>query len=111
MEVKLTKLGAAVFLAPTDALTDANVDSLSNSVRSLDTRDPANIVLDLRHVSFIDSRGLEFILDLSVELKEAGGSLRLANANSVCRDILSLTRLDQTILVCEDVETAGRSFL
>lgn len=111
MEVKTTKLGVVTYLTPSEALTEGKVKALDKSVRAQDLGDPPNIVLDMRNVPFIDSQGLEFILDLSVELKEAGGSLRLANANSTCKDILSLTKLDRTIIVCEDVETAGRSFL
>jgi anti-anti-sigma factor len=111
MDVEVNRLGVVTYLSPNDALTEGRLKTLDKSVRSLDSGDSANIVIDLRNVPFIDSQGLEYILDLSVELKEAGGSLRLANANSTCRDILSLTQLDRTILVCEDVETAGRSFL
>jgi anti-anti-sigma factor len=99
------------YLRPDDALTEGRLKALDKSVRSLDSEDPPNVVLDLSQVPYIDSQGLEYILDLSVELKEAGGSLRLANANATCRDILALTQLDRTILVCEDVEAASGSFL
>ena len=111
MEVKTTRLGVVTYLSPDGPLAEGNFKALEESVRAVEAGGPVNIVLDLTHVPFLDSRGLEFLLDLSIKLKEAGGSLRLANANSTCRDILAITRLDQTILVCEDVDTAGRSFL
>jgi anti-sigma B factor antagonist len=111
MEVKATRLGVVTYLSPDGPLAECNLKDFGARVRAVEATGPVNIVVDLTHVPFLDSPGLEFLLDLSIQLKEAGGSLRLANPNATCRDILSLTKLDQIILVCESIETAGRSFI
>jgi anti-sigma B factor antagonist len=111
MKVKTTKLGVATYLAPDGPLTEENVRYLSESIESEREKGSVNLVVDLRNVPFLDSRGLEYLFDSAVNLRELGGSLRVVNANSVCKDVFSITRVDQTVLVCEDLESAGRSFL
>ncbi|MFH1277608.1 MAG: STAS domain-containing protein [Candidatus Eisenbacteria bacterium] len=111
MKVRTTQLGVAVYLAPDSALTADNVEGLGESVRAAGGDGPTNIVLDLKNVPLIDSMGLEFLLDLAHRLREGGGSLRLANVNSLCREALAITELDQVIPVYEDLDGAGRSFL
>ena len=68
-------------------------------------------MIDFRNVPLIDSKGLEFLLDLANRLRESGGSLRIANVNELCKEILAITELDQVIAVYEDLDGAGRSFL
>jgi anti-sigma B factor antagonist len=111
MQVKTTKLGVATYLAPDGALIEENVRFLNESVESEREKGSVNLVIDLRSVPFLDSRGLEFLFDVGLNLRESGGSLRVVNANSICKDVFSVTRLDQTVVVCEDLESAGRSFL
>ena len=48
---------------------------------------------------------------LAAELRERGGSLQVANPNPLCGEVLRFTRIDETIPVQEDLESAGRSFL
>jgi len=111
MRVKTKELGTATYLSPDGALIEENLESLRESARTASGGGGTNLVIDCRRVPFIDSRGLEFLQDLSTEMRDAGGSLRLANVSDACKDILSLTRLDQVIPVYEDMENAGRSFL
>jgi len=111
MHVGKTVLGIAIYLAPDDALVAENVAALSESARKAREDGRLHMVIDLRGVPFLDSKGLEFLLDLSGELRESGGTLRIANGNAVCRDVLALTGIDQVIPVFESLESAGRSFL
>jgi len=111
VNIRTTKLGVGIYLQPNGALVEESLGDLRQSVGALDAGQPLHLVLDLRQVPFFDSAGLEYLLDLSIELREAGGSLRLANANSIGRDVLAMTRLDRTIAVHQDLESAGRSFV
>ncbi len=112
MNVKTTRLGVGTYLQPNGALVEESLGDLRESVQALSQDGgPVHIVLDLCHVPFLDSAGLEYLLDLSVAQREAGGSLRLANANAIGRDVLAMTRLDRTIAVYQDLESAGRSFV
>lgn len=111
MKVKTTKLGVAAYLAPDGALIEESLASLAEAVRLEREGGTTDLVIDLRRVSFMDSAALEFVLDLATTLRESGGSLRLAGPSQVTRDVLAITRVDQSISVFDDIESAGRSFL
>ena len=111
MKIKATKLGVASYLAPDGALVEESLPSLAEAVRLERENGTTDLVIDLRRVAFLDSAALEFMLDLATALRGAGGSLRLAAPSQVARDVLAITRIDQSISVYDDVESAGRSFL
>lgn len=111
MTVRQTKMGVATYLSPDASLVEDQVPSLQKAVQDVRDTGGANIVVDLKRVPFIDSRGLEYLWDLSTDLSSRGGSLRIACANATCKEILRITRVDQTIPVFEDLESAGRSFI
>ena len=111
MQVKTTELGVATYLAPDGALVEKILPTLEKSAQAARAKGALNLVIDLRQVPAFDSPGLEFLLDLSDSLRDAGGSLRLAAPNALCAEVLAITRLAQSIPVFEDIESAGRSFL
>jgi anti-sigma B factor antagonist len=53
------------------------------------------IVLDLNKVTFIDSKGLEYLLWLRDYCCESSCSLKLAALNENCAKILEITRLEK----------------
>jgi anti-anti-sigma factor len=104
MQVNMTKLGLVVYLTPSGALVEDNLHDLEKGFAQADTEGPVNMVLDMRDAPVLDSKGLEFLLDLSARLKDAGGSLRLSNVNATCRTILRITRLDGSVVLCDDFD-------
>jgi anti-anti-sigma factor len=111
MQVKTSRLGVAAYLAPDGPLTGETISTLEMSVGDARAHGMHDLVIDLRLVSFIDSRGLEYLLDLAFALRQQSGSLRLANPGLICKDVLIITGVDQSIPVFENVESAGGSFL
>jgi anti-anti-sigma factor len=111
MQVRTTRLGTATYLALDGPLVEGALSDLETAVRQARAAGAAHLVFDLRHVPLCDSRGLEFLADLSASLHAAGGSLRLAQPVPLCREIFAITRLDETIPVHEDLAGAARSFL
>jgi anti-anti-sigma factor len=103
MEVTTTRLGVVTYLTPNGPIVEKNIADLERCLHEAESDGPANMVLNMEQVPIVDGCGLEFLLDLSARLKETGGSLRLTNPNSDCRDILILTRLNKDLVVC-DVE-------
>ncbi len=111
MDIKTIKMGMAMYLTPDGPLTDESVAVLRSTVDQVKAEGLINLVIDLRQVTLITSQGLEYLLDLRSELSKASGSLRLASPNAVCSDILTMTKLNQSIPVFDDLKSAGRSFL
>ena len=97
-------------LTPEKPLLEENLSPLQAELDALVAAGRPRVVLDLGSVQFIDSRGLEFLVDAARKLRAAGGRLRLANPNPLCSEILSATRVDREVEVCFDLRQAGRSF-
>ncbi len=61
---------------------------------------------------FIDSRGLEILLEVNEELHRAGRALKLCGLNDVLREVLDLTDVWRSSFEhFLDVNSAVRSFL
>lgn len=73
-------------------------DVLSREVRPL-IPDAKRIVLDLKELNYVDSRGLGTILRLYVSAKSAGCSLELANIGARVRQLLGITHLMSVLTV------------
>ena len=68
-----------------------------------------DLVLDLEHLSLIDSAGLELLLWLTDEASRHQGQVRLVNPDETVAKILRLTRLDRRFSTHQTVEDAARS--
>ncbi len=111
MNIKATKSGVAIYLAPDMALIEETLSDLKKTVGDVIGSGSSNIVIDLQRVGFIDSCCLEYIQDLYSELHIDGGSLRLAAPTELCQEILKITKTDLVVTTFDDLESAGRSFI
>ena len=111
MKIETTQQGTVTQIAADGVLIDDNVSRLRAAIQSsLDAGD-AKILLDLTAVPFIDSGGLEALLDLAVEAARRGGAIKTGALNETIRDIFVATRLNHSIELYSDQTTARRSFL
>lgn len=62
------------------------------------------LVLDLAHVRFLGSTGLESIFDLSRRLALRGGGLAVARAAPFCRKVMEQVGLDRCVVLLEREE-------
>ena len=79
-------------------IEDAIVGALKDGVRK--------IVIDLAHVSYIDSAGIGIIAFCFGKASQAGAQLTAAAADARVKDVFHITRLDQTITFYPDVDSA-----
>jgi anti-sigma B factor antagonist len=68
-----------------------------------------DIVLDMEHLTLLDSAGLELLLWLIDELGDHSGRLRLVNPDETVRKILQITRLERRFDIHETIEAAAKS--
>lgn len=68
-------------------------------------------VLDAAEMTFVDSYGLEALVDITTEVSAGGQSLKLCAISDTLREILAITGLTTRFQQFEDVQTAVRSFL
>lgn len=69
------------------------------------------MVIDLAASAYIDSLGLETLLDLADEVAKCGKTLRLANVSGTVLEVLDLTGLMSRFEFHQDTNLAVRSFL
>ncbi len=68
-------------------------------------------VVDMSAVPFVDSMGLEALLDLTDLLEQSGKVLKLCGVNKTVRQVFELTEIDSLFDHFGDVNSAVRSFL
>jgi len=72
--------------------------------------DRSRVVLDVDNTEFIDSAGLEALLEARDELHECGGDIRISTSNHINRKILEITRIDRHLEVFDSVIEAVKSY-
>lgn len=68
-------------------------------------------VVDAKEMTFVDSNGLEALVDITKEVSAGGHQLKLCAVSDTLREILMLTGLSNEFQQFEDVQSAVRSFL
>ena len=111
MKITDQRQGAVTVLKPEGPLVEADVASFKQ--RLLETLDSSlgRFVVDMSAVPFVDSKGLEALVDVTEEMGKSGQVLRLCAANKTVREVLDLTDLASQFDHFEDANTAVRSFL
>ncbi len=111
MKVERQQVGTVDVLAPIGAIVDPEADDflklLQEQVESMNPR----VVISMHEVPYIDSAGIEGLLDASDELLDRATTLKLAGVQSTCREILELTGTAPRFSFYSDVSDAVRSFL
>jgi anti-anti-sigma factor len=69
-----------------------------------------NFVLDMEKTEYLDSAGLEAIVDLIDRVESLGGQLKCSGLGSCCRKVFEVTRLDRRIERFDSLIDAVRSF-
>lgn len=82
---------AQVIVAPAGEIDLATVAEVDRQLSELVQAGFADIVLDLRAVTFIDSSGLNLLLDQHRAAQAAGRRFRLAEGSAATRRLLELT--------------------
>ena len=72
---------------------------------------PANIVINLGNVEFIDSTGLSTLVQGMKRARELNGDIRLSGLRQPVRMVIELTRLDKVFETYITEDEAVRAFL
>jgi anti-sigma B factor antagonist len=69
-----------------------------------------SIILDMKHVGFIDSTGLGTLVVAHTQLQKAGGSVKLLNVSKRNLQLMILTKLSTVFEMFDDEQAAINSF-
>lgn len=110
MNMPCSKIGFVNIIAPQFPMVEENIERLQHKADSFFQKGETKILIDFSRIPQIDSRGLEFLLDLIEEAKEKRGSIKLCKVNLLCNDIFTATRMTTFLEIYKDPEEAARSF-
>jgi anti-anti-sigma factor len=111
MVMKEQNIGAVHVLRPEGPLKGAEAEQFRLRLVDLVTATMGRCVVDASAVQFVDSKGLEALVDANDEMAQTGQSLKLCGANDTVRQVLELTDLASRFEYYADANAAVRSFL
>ncbi len=109
MDITKSQQGTSTNMTVHGAVVEEELERFDNAISECLSLGTPKIVLELSEVPFIDSAGLEMLLDLVSRVGKVGGEIRLAALNEVCREIFCATRMDNFFQLFEDTSSALRS--
>jgi anti-anti-sigma factor len=90
-------------------LTADQVDAFRRSCQDRFEAGIQHVVLNMEHMAFIDSAGLEALLWILEAAAEHGGQLRLVRPDPIVDKILEISRLDKRFNIHDTIESAAKS--
>lgn len=107
MDLTAESYGHAVVLHLKGELTEDALAGLRQAVEHhLEPKGVIDLVLDLEKVPFLDSAGLEYLLDLQDRLADRLGQVKLLKPDENVRTILEITRLASVLETHTDPSAA-----
>jgi len=110
MKVETQTHGVITVLTPHGPLTTEEVAAFRQAVDLAVAQKSGRVVLDLRHVPYLDSAGIEALLALFATPRAPGARPRLARLTDTCREALDLTDALTRLDLFDTVENAIRSY-
>ena len=111
MEIKTEQRCAVTLVRPDGPLTSAEAETLKSMMLGLIEENLGRVVLDATDIAYVDSQGLEALVEVTQELAPGGKTLKLCAVNETLQQVLDLTDLASQFEQFEDANSAIRSFL
>jgi anti-anti-sigma factor len=111
MKLEETAVGAVKVLRPEGPLKGDGVEAFRERVGELLSGSLGRCVVDASGIHYVDSRGLQALVDANDQVAGTGQSLKLCGVNETVRQALEVTDLASRFEFYADVNSAVRSFL
>lgn len=109
-EVTVLDLSGRISLGEALAFGAGSALALHDLVHDFVTKGSAKILLNLRHVTYIDSSGLGELVSCSTTVQNHGGQMRICNASERVGDLLRITHMDSVLRLDQEEATALQAF-
>ena len=111
MNLEIRQVGAVHVIKPVGPITQDGADEVKAALLEGSRTHLGRVVLDASAVTYVDSRALESLLEVTENLAASGRSLKLCALNETLREVIDLTGLAPQFEQYEDANAAARSFL
>ena len=106
LAVEIERRETYAIVRPIGEFDLATVDAVEDALRPLE-REFSEIVIDLRAVEFIDSRGLRALVSADARSRSNGFNLKLIKGGAQVQKVLSLTGMDKQLPLIDASELLG----
>ena len=103
--------GAVTVLRPEGPLIEGDAAVVKQRLLQTLAASLGRFVVDMSSIPYLDSSGLEALVEVTEEMGRSGQALRMCGANKTVREVLELTDLASLFEHFQDANTAVRSFL
>lgn len=110
-KITRSKIGVITYIEPEIPIAEEGVKELKKVVEECFKNKELKIIVNFHSVPYIDSEGLETLLDILEKVRKKGGSIKISDPNSICNDIFIATRFNTIFEIYSSKDRAGRSFL
>jgi anti-anti-sigma factor len=111
MKVDTQQHGSVTVLVPRGAITEPELEHMERALGPEQARAGSRLVIDMSHVPYVDSAGIEFLLKFAGSAPSAGLRPRLASLSDTVREALDLTGTLKKFYRFDAVESAVRSYM
>jgi anti-anti-sigma factor len=109
MKLSYEDHGPITVLTISGDLTADQVEAFRRSCQERFGNGIRDVVLNMEHMSFVDSAGLEALLWIIDEASQRNGRLRLVKPDPTVSKILEVSRLDRRFNIHDTIESAAKS--
>lgn len=110
MNVNVESYGHSVVLNLKGELTEDTLATVQQMVeKQVQEEDVIDVVLNMEAVPFVDSKSLEYLLELQDRLLERMGQVKLLRCDENVRKILEVTRLESSFEMFKDTTEAVKT--
>lgn len=108
MQLKLRTIDDTVICAIKGEMTISSVEEISRTFDSLLAKKTRKVIINCKHMTYIDSSGLAGLLRFSQGLAAGQGVLLLCAVSPKILSLLAITKLDTVFRIFETEEEALR---
>lgn len=110
MDCHIQAHGTVGVAAPQGPLLGEELEGVRTRLTGLINDKAGRVVLDMTEVPYLDSGGIELLLEYCGAHRPGAARPRVAHLSETCREALDLTNVLQRLDVFDTVEAAVRSF-
>jgi anti-sigma B factor antagonist len=102
--------GIAVFELSGHLVFDEGDRVFRDQVKAFAAAGGRRLIVDLSHVTYVDSGGIGSLVEMYLHLVRRGGQLKILRPSASSRRVLQITQLDTVLEIFNEEDQAIRSF-
>lgn len=95
-----------VFLLQGELIDRNQADAMMKEIEKAIAAGESSVVLNLAELKYLNSSGLNILINILTKSRKAGGDVAICNINKKINELLVITKLNSVFNVCDSEEKA-----